>query len=105
MTDSDDAERAGLAAIVAEPRGSLLLLRPGAEVVARVASLRPDGRGVLALAGGLVSAHLPAGVAEGDRLPLTVVGTEAGRILLRLRAEESPHGAGRRPAGEIDAYA
>src|SRR5919199_147691 len=62
-----------------------LALTPGSEVVARVAAApRGDSRGLLALAGMLLEARLPEGVAEGQTLRLTVAEAEAGRLTLRL---------------------
>lgn len=65
-----------------------LLLRLGAEVVARVVSSPANGgRGLLALAGALVRAELPAGLQAGMRLPLVVDGADAGRVVLKVRRE------------------
>jgi hypothetical protein len=67
-----------------------LVLRQGAELVARVVSAPArGGRGTLSLAGLIVRAQLPEGLAAGQRLPLVVVGEDAGRVVLRIRRDGS----------------
>lgn len=63
-----------------------LVLRPGMQVVARVASLGAAPRGAIVLAGTLMSASLPAQVRAGDTLRLTVTETSPERVVLRLDA-------------------
>jgi hypothetical protein len=76
------------------PPGAQVVLRAGAEVVARVVEAPANGgRGVIALAGALLAARLPAGLAVGQTLALTVAGAERGEILLRLRAAAGGGGA------------
>ncbi|MDX6554628.1 MAG: hypothetical protein QOD86_823, partial [Miltoncostaeaceae bacterium] len=71
-----------------------VVLRAGAEVVARVVEAPANGgRGVIALAGALLAARLPAGLAVGQTLALTVAGAERGEILLRLRQAAGEGGA------------
>jgi hypothetical protein len=65
-----------------------LVLRVGAEVVARVVALSAEGSGLLSLAGRLVRARLPEGLQAGMRLRLVVAGTEAEQVVLRLKGEE-----------------
>ena len=48
------------------------------------------GRGVLSLAGALLTAELPENVAEGDRLRLQVQEVGAERIVLRLLSDAAP---------------
>src|SRR5581483_5162671 len=65
-----------------------LALEPGSELVARVVSLGPaPGRGVLSMAGLQVEARLPEGLAEGQKLALTVVRADAGQLIVRIRGE------------------
>jgi hypothetical protein len=63
-----------------------LALAPGMELVGRVVSLRggEGGRGRLALAGMLLEARLPHGVAAGEQLRLAVEQAGAGRLTLRV---------------------
>lgn len=70
-----------------------LVLRPGMEVVARVASRGEGTRGAIVLAGTLLSAQLPEHVREGETLRLTVAETSPERIVLRLDAQLPPAGA------------
>ncbi|HEV7641644.1 MAG TPA: hypothetical protein VGO39_12325 [Gaiellaceae bacterium] len=65
-----------------------LALRPGADVVGRAVEVRPDGRGTISIAGALLAARLPKGVAPGDTLPLRVVGAVNGEMLLRVRTSK-----------------
>ena len=68
-----------------------LALRPGADLVARVAVAPANGgRGVISLAGVLLSAQLPAGLAAGQRLPVRVVRAGGDEVLLKLRPEAAP---------------
>src|SRR4051794_15194328 len=62
-------------------------LRAGADVVARVlAAPTGGGSGLLSLAGSPVHARLPAGLLEGQKITLTVVGVnEAGELVVRLK--------------------
>jgi hypothetical protein len=81
-----------------------LALRPGAEVVGRAVDVRPDGRGTISIAGALLAARLPKGVAPGDTLPLRVVGAVDGELLLRVRtSHEEPAAPGElaRAAGAL----
>src|SRR4051812_32903562 len=65
-----------------------LALRPGADLVARVAVAPANGgRGGISLAGGVVSAQPPAGLAAGQRLPVRVVRAGGDEVLLKLRPE------------------
>jgi hypothetical protein len=66
-----------------------LTLRPGLSVVARVLE-HQAGRGMLSLAGAVVSAELPENVGEGDRLRLQVQETGPERVVLRLLADAPP---------------
>lgn len=66
-----------------------LTLRPGMTVVARVHE-QQAGRGMLSLAGALLTAELPEGVAEGDRLRLQVQEVDPERIVLRLLSDTAP---------------
>ncbi len=71
-----------------------LVLRPGMQVVARVASRGEGPRGAIVLAGQLLSAQLPEHVREGETLRLTVSPeTSADRIVLRLDAQLPPAAA------------
>jgi hypothetical protein len=68
-----------------------LALRPGTDLVARVAAAPANGgRGVISLAGVLLSAQLPAGLAAGQRLPVRVVRAGGDEVLLKLRPEGVP---------------
>ena len=81
-----------------------LALRPGAEVVARAVAVQADGRGTISIAGALLAARLPKGVAPGDTLPLRVVGAVDGELTLRLRTstqEASAPGELARAAGAL----
>jgi hypothetical protein len=60
-----------------------LVLRPGASVVARVAS-RAEAHGVLVLAGMALTAELPEEVAAGQTLRLTVTEVSTERVVLRM---------------------
>jgi hypothetical protein len=76
-----------------------LALRPGTDVVARVVQAPNGGRGLISLAGMLLSAKLPAGVEEGQRLQLQVVGAKDNEVLLQLRQEGTPEHAARHGSG------
>jgi hypothetical protein len=81
-----------------------LALRPGAEIVGRAVEVRADGRGTISIAGALLAARLPKGVAPGDTLPLRVVGAVDGELLLRVRTsneEASAPGDLARAAGAL----
>ncbi|HET6175192.1 MAG TPA: flagellar hook-length control protein FliK [Gaiellales bacterium] len=65
-----------------------LALRPGTDLVVRVQAAPPNGgRGMISLAGVLLSAQLPAGLAPGQRLPVRVVRSGGDEVLLRLKTE------------------
>jgi hypothetical protein len=82
--------------------GAQVVLRQGAEVVARVVEAPVNGgRGVLSLAGALLAARLPAGLVVGQTLALTVAGAERGEILLRLRAAATGGGAEGAPRAKL----
>jgi hypothetical protein len=80
---------------ISAPHAAEIRLRLGAEVAARVVEAAgPDGRGLLSLAGALVRAKLPAGLAAGEKLRLRVAGQEGEQIVLRRIAEEEPAARG-----------
>jgi hypothetical protein len=60
-----------------------LVLRPGQVLAARVME-RHGSKGLLALAGAVLTAELPEGVPEGARLRLTVQEASAQRVVLRM---------------------
>ena len=60
-----------------------LTLRPGANLVARVAA-RAEGHGVIVLAGLPLTAQLPDEVTAGETLRLTVTEVTSERIVLRM---------------------
>ena len=60
-----------------------LVLRPGASVMARVAS-RGEGHGVLVLAGVPLTAQLPDGIEAGATLKLRVEEVTAERVVLKV---------------------
>jgi hypothetical protein len=65
-----------------------LALEPGAEMVARVvAAADGSGRGTIALAGAVVPARLPHGVAAGQTLRLQVVRADPSQVVVRIRPE------------------
>jgi hypothetical protein len=65
-----------------------LVLRAGADVVVRVQEAPPDGgRGLLALAGRLLAARLPPGLAPGQTLPVRVVEASEQQVVLRVRED------------------
>jgi hypothetical protein len=65
-----------------------LALEPGAELVARVVAA-PDGggRGTIALAGAVIPARLPRGVAPGQTLRLQVVRADPAQVVVRITHE------------------
>ncbi len=65
-----------------------LVLRPGASVMARVAS-RGEQHGVLVLAGIPLTAQLPAGVEAGATLKLLVDEVTPERVVLRMDAQNA----------------
>jgi hypothetical protein len=72
-----------------------LALRPGADLAVRVHAALPNGgRGVISLAGILLSAQLPAGLAPGQRLAVRVVRSHGDEVLLQLRSEAAGAGSG-----------
>jgi hypothetical protein len=72
-----------------------LVLRPGASVVARVAS-RGELHGVLVLGGVPLNAQLPDEVRSGETLRLKVADVTPGRVTLQLEPPVAP--AGQPPA-------
>jgi hypothetical protein len=68
-----------------------LALRPGADLVVRVQSAPANGgRGVISLAGILLTVQLPAGLEAGQRLPVRVLGAEGKDVLMQIRAAAGP---------------
>lgn len=67
-----------------------LVLRPGMQVVARVASRGEGGLASLVLAGALLKATVPEEVSMGQTLRLTVAETSSERIVLRMDGAEPP---------------
>ena len=61
-----------------------LVLRPGMQVVARVASRGDNQSASLVLAGALLKATVPDEVSAGDTLRLTVAETSPERVVLKL---------------------
>lgn len=85
-----------------------LILRPGMQVVVRVASRGEGPRGAIVLAGQLMNASLPEQVQTGDTLRLTVTETSPERVVLRmdsaaaaLAAQTPPPAAGGLVAREL----
>ena len=70
-------------ALVLRARFPELTLRPGSNLVARVAA-RAEGHGVIVLAGLPLTASLPDEVTAGDTLKLTVAEVSSERIVLRM---------------------
>jgi len=70
-----------------------LILRPGMQVVARVASRGDGGMASLVLAGALLKATVPDQVATGQTLKLTVAETSAERIVLQMDPADLPASA------------
>jgi hypothetical protein len=83
--------------------GGTLRLEPGAPLVARVvAAPTAGGRGLLSLAGHLLEAELPPGLAAGRTLPLRVQRVDAEQLVLRIRPDQGHDGqAAQRLAGEL----
>jgi hypothetical protein len=77
-----------------------LALRPGSDIVARVVQAPTGGHGLISLAGVLLSAKLPAGVEDGQRLQLRVVGAKDNDVLLQLR-QEAPSDQPSRPGAGL----
>jgi hypothetical protein len=73
-----------LDAAVLKLRFPELILRPGMQVVARVASRGEGLRAAIVLGNNLISATVPEHVLKGDTLRLTVAETSAERVVLRL---------------------
>lgn len=68
-----------------------LALRPGTDLVVRVQSAPANGgRGVISLAGVLLTVQLPAGLEAGQRLPVRVLGAEGTDVLMQIRAAAGP---------------
>jgi len=60
----------------------------GRELMARVASVTPGGRGMVSLAGVLLEAELPAGVRAGEELRLQVRELTPERVVLQIREDQ-----------------
>jgi len=60
----------------------------GRELMARVASITPEGRGMVSLAGVLLEAELPAGVHAGEELRLQVRELTPERVVLQIREDQ-----------------
>jgi hypothetical protein len=60
----------------------------GRELMARVASITPGGRGVISLAGVLLDAELPDGVRTGEELRLQVRELTPDRVVLQIREDQ-----------------
>jgi hypothetical protein len=60
----------------------------GRELMARVASVTPAGRGVVSLAGVLLEAELPRGVHAGEELRLQVRELTPERVVLQIREDQ-----------------
>jgi len=73
-----------LDAAVLKLRFPELILRPGMQVVARVASRGEGLRAAIVLGGNLISATVPEHIRKGDTLRLTVADTSPERVVLRL---------------------
>ncbi len=67
-----------------------LVLRPGANLVARVASRAPGELGVLVLAGVPLTAKLPDEVVAGETLRLTVTDVSAEQVTMRMEPQAAP---------------
>ncbi len=84
--------------------GGELRLSQGSEVVARVVSApAAGGRGLISLAGHVLEAHLPQGLAAGRTISLRVIRADAQQVVVRLQgaAAEHDHEATTRLAGEL----
>jgi hypothetical protein len=67
--------------------GAELRVAPGRVLMARVANVNPAGRGSLSIAGALIDAKLPPGVAAGQDLRLVVRHVSPERVVLGLSGE------------------
>lgn len=76
-------------ALVLRARFPELTLRPGSNLVARVAA-RAEGHGVIVLAGLPLTARLPDEVTAGEILKLTVAEVSSERIVLRMEQSVTP---------------
>lgn len=76
-------------ALVLRARFPELTLRPGSNLVARVAA-RAEGHGVIVLAGLPLTAELPDEVTAGETLKLTVAEVSSERIVLRMEQPVTP---------------
>jgi hypothetical protein len=77
------------------------VLEPGTELVARVvAAADGRGRGSIALAGAVMPARLPAGVAAGQTLRLRVVRADPSEVVVRIRAEGDSAGGRAAPLAQ-----
>jgi hypothetical protein len=62
-------------------------LAVGRELMARVASVSPEGRGVVSLAGVLLEAELPSGLHAGEELRLQVRELTPDKVVLQIRED------------------
>src|SRR6516225_337570 len=67
--------------------GAELRVAPGRALMARVVNVDPAGRGSLSIAGAVVDAKLPPGVAAGQDLRLVVRHVSPERVVLGLSGE------------------
>lgn len=67
--------------------GAELRVAPGRALMARVVNVNPAGRGSLSIAGALIDAKLPPGVAAGQDLRLVVRHVSPERVVLGLSGE------------------
>ena len=67
--------------------GAELRVAPGRALMARVVNVDPAGRGSLSIAGALIDAKLPPGVAAGQDLRLVVRHVSPERVVLGLSGE------------------
>ena len=67
--------------------GAELRVAPGRALMARVVNVNPGGRGSLSIAGALIEAKLPPGVAAGQDLRLVVRHVSPERVVLGLSGE------------------
>ncbi|CAA9518759.1 MAG: hypothetical protein AVDCRST_MAG69-2930 [uncultured Solirubrobacteraceae bacterium] len=84
-----DVEPISVDALVLRARFPELTLRPGSNLVARVAA-RAEGHGVIVLAGLPLTAKLPDDVTAGETLKLTVAEVSSERIVLRMEQPAAP---------------
>lgn len=80
-----------------------LVLRPGMQVVARVASRGEGTRAAIVLAGTLLGATVPEQVRTGDTLRLRVAETTAERIVLQLESATPQAGGADAPQAAAQA--